>query len=153
MAGNRNLLPNLNGDIDFKKLFSEQFGEQLGATTSKNGFVSVKSRHVLIVGRPAHPFRFRRQVPFIGIKIGNQSRFNFSFANVSTIVRIRKLRGISDLSPPCLAAAEACRAGGHPNDRTASVHDRAHEIPLMATKMTRSWHEEDRLIQTTDLDS
>jgi len=74
-----------------KEIFTKEFGHQLDASSIKNGFVAIKLSLISIVRVPPHPFRLRRKVPFVGIKIGNEARLDFSLASVSAIVSIQKL--------------------------------------------------------------
>ena len=73
----------------------------------KTLFIRIELFDIAIIRAPAHPFWFGRQIPFVGIEIGNQAGFDLGLTNVSTIVGISKLRGVSDLPAPSLTAAEA----------------------------------------------
>jgi hypothetical protein len=54
-----------------QQIIREQLRDKLGhSAVSKNGFIGVKSLYMPIVGSPAHPFWFRRQIPFVRIEIG-----------------------------------------------------------------------------------
>jgi hypothetical protein len=104
-----------------KELSSEQFGEEHGAPIVQNRLVCVITLYMAIVRMQAHPFRLRRQIPLVWIAGADQSGFNFSPTEVSTIVGIRKLWGVSDLPTRCLATAEACRARRRPQYGTVPV--------------------------------
>ena len=71
MARNRNLLANLDRGTDFKRYFSPKILPRHAAVV-QNTIILVVSFRIAVVGRPAHPFRLRGQIPRIGIKVGNQ---------------------------------------------------------------------------------
>jgi hypothetical protein len=54
-----------------KQFQSAQFCCQQSASVVQFGFVAVETLDVAVVGFPAHPFRFRRQIPFVRIEVGN----------------------------------------------------------------------------------
>ena len=102
---------------------------------------------------PSHPFWLGRQPPFVRIKIGNQSGLDLRFPAMSTIIGVEKLRSIGRSSSPCSPAARASRARRSPQDRSATVHHRADEVPLVAPKPSWSGNEEYRLLRVTHLDT
>ena len=59
-----------------------------------------------MIGSPTHPFRFGRQLPFVGVEIGNQLGFDLRLAAMGTIVGIEELRSIGNSTPPTLPATD-----------------------------------------------
>jgi hypothetical protein len=71
---------------------------------------------------------------------------------MSTVIGIKELGGIGNTSAPALPATELCRAWWSPQNRAATILIRAHEIPLVATKPSRSRREDNRLLDVSHFD-
>src|SRR5262249_51841553 len=109
---------------------------------------------VTIIGPPSHPPWFCGQIPFIRIAVTDQSGFDFRFATMGTVARVEELRGISNTpaSPRFPTIKPRC-ARRSPQNRAATVHDRANEIPLVTAERSRSGTEHNCLLAILDLDT
>jgi len=80
----------------------------------QRAFVVVVFVHVTLVRAPAHPLRFRRQVPIVWVAFYSQPRVNLALAPPRPIISSLELGGIGYLPPPVVAATKPARARGSP---------------------------------------
>ena len=81
---------------------SSQLRCQCTDASVEDVFIGVVALGMAIVSAPSHPFRFRRQVPFVGIEVRDQSRLDARLAEVRPVIWVAELRGVGNLSPPSL---------------------------------------------------
>jgi hypothetical protein len=55
------------------EFLSNQFRRRGYAALVQNFFISIEFLFIAIVGLPAHPLWFRRQVPFVGVKLAERA--------------------------------------------------------------------------------
>ena len=100
-----------------------------------------------IVSARSHPFRFRRQVPLVGVEVRDQSCLDARLSEVCAVCPVTELRMVRDLSPPSLTTAETARAWRPSQHRDRSVQDGAHEIPLSAAETSGVGDENNPLVE------
>lgn len=87
---------------------------------------AVKFLDLTIVCPPPHPFRFRWQIPCVGVKAANraQLRIDSGLTPVGPIISVEKLRIIGDLPTPSLPTREIAgtRRGIHSTDTLRFVY-------------------------------
>jgi hypothetical protein len=127
---------------------SQELGNQWNDALIEDVLVAVVALDIEVVRAPPHPFRLRRQVPFIWIAVTDETRLDLRLARMRAIIRPQELRSIgNNPPPPSLPAAKSPCARGHPEDRCPPIHDRTHEVPLHATEMAGTRDENDPLIK------
>jgi hypothetical protein len=132
---------------------SKEFCRKSGAAIVENSLIPVKLFGLPVVGRPPHPFRLRRQIPFVWIEFANQPGLDPRYSRVSPVRGVVELGLIGDLPPPGLAAAKSRRAIWLPKHRHGTVSDWAHEVPLPTTEVSRSVKKDYPLVEASKLNT
>jgi tetratricopeptide (TPR) repeat protein len=101
----------------------------------QHAFVVVVFVHVTLVRAPAHPLRFRRQVPIVWVASYSQPRFDLALAAPRPIILSLELGGIGYLPPPVVAATKPARARRLPKHGNEAPGDGTREVPLPAAEM------------------
>ena len=104
----RKLLAKLTRVLILKRnSFGKQSGDQSRATGVQHRLVMIKSRFKPIIGAPPHPFRLRRQRPYVRIVVAYQPLLDPGLAQVRAADGVIELRLVShDAPPPSLPTAE-----------------------------------------------
>lgn len=102
---------------------------------------------------PPHPFRFRWQIPCVGVKAANraQLRIDSGLTPVGPIIAVEELRIIGDLPTPSLPTREIAGTRRHPQHRHPAVCIWTDEVPLPPPEMARTSHQDDPLVELPDL--
>jgi hypothetical protein len=111
-------------------------------------FVFVERFNITTVCRPAHPFWFGRQVPFVRIEVTNQPRLDPLPSELCPRRRILKLGVVGDLPTPGLPAAELTGSGRFPENGRTSTGCGAKEEPLMSSEVATPSDQSDELRET-----
>ena len=118
-SGGRSSTKNLNainGGVEVSEPIS------ISKMRVRHVLISIKALRQSIVSPPPHPFRFRRQLPVVGIEVANQPCLDLCISGVPTVIDRQKLRSIRDLPPPPpVPAAKLPRARWLPKHGRSSL--------------------------------